>query len=64
VLRSLSQEHGVVRATAEAWEGGLGDVEVGDLLGVLPVHSCLTADLLKQYRTLGGEVLKMAAIPA
>jgi D-serine deaminase-like pyridoxal phosphate-dependent protein len=58
-LRSLSQEHGVIRMTDEAWAGGLGSVEVGDLLGVLPVHSCLTADLLKEYRTLGGEWLSM-----
>jgi D-serine deaminase-like pyridoxal phosphate-dependent protein len=58
-LRSLSQEHGVVNVTKPAWEGGLGSVQVGDLLGVLPVHSCLTADLLKEYRTVDGERVKM-----
>ena len=58
-LRSLSQEHGVVRATETAWGAGLGRVEVGQLLGVLPVHSCLTADLLKEYRTIRGERVKM-----
>jgi D-serine deaminase-like pyridoxal phosphate-dependent protein len=58
-LRSLSQEHGVVRATETAWDAGLGSVEVGQLLGVLPVHSCLTADLLKEYRTISGERVKM-----
>ena len=58
-LRSLSQEHGVVHATKPAWDGGLGSVQVGDLLGVLPVHSCLTADLLKEYRTVAGERVKM-----
>lgn len=62
-LRSLSQEHGVVRATPQAWENSLGSVQVGDLLGVLPVHSCLTADLLKHYHTLSGEMLEMAPIP-
>jgi D-serine deaminase-like pyridoxal phosphate-dependent protein len=62
-LRSLSQEHGVLRVTPEAWEQGLGSVQVGDLLGVLPVHSCLTADLLKHYRTLSGATLEMAPIP-
>jgi D-serine deaminase-like pyridoxal phosphate-dependent protein len=58
-LRSLSQEHGVVQATPEGWEHGLASVQVGDLLGVLPVHSCLTADLLKEYVTLGGERIGM-----
>ncbi len=65
-LRSLSQEHGVVQATEEAWaaeSSGLGAVAVGDLLGVIPVHSCLAADLLKHYVTLEGETLAMAAIP-
>jgi len=57
-LRSLSQEHGVVRATSEGWPQ-LADVQVGDLLGVLPVHSCLTADLLKEYVTLDGAQISM-----
>jgi len=60
-LRSLSQEHGVVRATPEGWPQ-LAAVGVGDLLGVLPVHSCLTADLLKEYVTLGGERIDMMKI--
>lgn len=59
-LRSLSQEHGVVRATAEAWPQLTG-VQVGDLLGVLPVHSCLTADLLKEYVMLDGARIEMMA---
>jgi D-serine deaminase-like pyridoxal phosphate-dependent protein len=58
-LRSLSQEHGVVHATKPAWDDSLGSVQVGDLLGVLPVHSCLTADLLKEYRIGAGERIKM-----
>jgi D-serine deaminase-like pyridoxal phosphate-dependent protein len=57
-LRSLSQEHGVVQATVAGWPQ-LAGVQVGDLLGVLPVHSCLTADLLKAYRTLSGEHIPM-----
>lgn len=60
-LRSLSQEHGVVRATATAWHASLGAVQVGELLGVLPVHSCLTADLLKGYRTVTGARVSMMA---
>ena len=57
--RSLSQEHGVVHASKPAWQGGLASVQVGDLLGVLPVHSCLTADLLKEYRMGTGGRHKM-----
>lgn len=62
-LRSLSQEHGVIRASPRAWEQSLAQVGVGNLLGVLPVHSCLTADLLKEYVTLNGEWMTMAPIP-
>jgi D-serine deaminase-like pyridoxal phosphate-dependent protein len=39
---SLSQEHGVVRLT----EAVFGRVEVGNLLGIMPVHSCLVVDAL------------------
>jgi D-serine deaminase-like pyridoxal phosphate-dependent protein len=42
-LHSLSQEHGIIQTTARL----IGQVKHGDLLGILPVHSCLTADLLK-----------------
>jgi D-serine deaminase-like pyridoxal phosphate-dependent protein len=62
-LRSLSQEHGVVQATSEAYANVLRGVEVGALLGVMPVHSCLTADLLKHYLTTEGRRIDMAPIP-
>ncbi|MGV3540705.1 MAG: alanine racemase [Rufibacter sp.] len=51
---SLSQEHGVVRTSPEVFS----QFKVGDLVGVLPVHSCLTADLMKGYTTLLGERLE------
>ena len=62
-LRSLSQEHGIIQAGAAAFATDLADVRVGDLLAVYPVHSCLTADLLKQYVTLDGARFDMAPIP-
>jgi len=62
-VRSLSQEHGVVHAEKAAFAALTERIRVGDLLGVIPVHSCLTADLLKMYRTLDGERLTMAPIP-
>jgi len=54
-LRSLSQEHGIVRATPEMMQR----TKVGDLLCVLPVHSCMTADLMKEYLTLDGKSIDM-----
>jgi D-serine deaminase-like pyridoxal phosphate-dependent protein len=43
VLKSLSQEHGIIKTTPAL----LKQVKHGDLLGILPVHSCLTANLLR-----------------
>ncbi len=54
-VKSLSQEHGVIHASIEE----IRKLKVGDLLGVLPVHSCLTADAIGKYTTLGGKVIEM-----
>lgn len=43
-LSRLSQEHGVVTSRNQEW---FNSVKVGDVLNVLPVHSCLTANLFK-----------------
>jgi D-serine deaminase-like pyridoxal phosphate-dependent protein len=53
-LASLSQEHGIVRGPREFIEG----IGIGDVLGVLPVHSCLTANLMKEYITTDGEEIR------
>ncbi|MGB3714123.1 MAG: alanine racemase [Candidatus Promineifilaceae bacterium] len=53
---SVSQEHGIVQATETLFER----TKVGDILLVLPVHSCLTANLLGRYLTMDGEVIEMA----
>jgi len=54
-ITSLSQEHGIVQV-----ESYLQDrIQIGDYLLVLPVHSCLTANLLKRYLTLDGEWIEM-----
>lgn len=48
---SVSQEHGIVRTTpAEARR-----IKAGDLLYVLPAHSCLTVDLFCSYLRTDGE---------
>ena len=50
-VRSLSQEHGIVHIPKAALER----VRVGDILMVLPVHSCLAVAALGEYITLEGE---------
>lgn len=52
-VTSISQEHGKIHLTDSAI---FDAVELGDLLLILPVHSCLTINLFRAYRTLGGEV--------
>jgi len=50
---SVFQEHGVLEAD-EQWAAGL---RLGDLVCVLPVHSCMTCNLYAEYVTLDGERL-------
>lgn len=49
-LRSLSQEHGILKCNSEKFE----QYRVGDLVGILPIHSCLTCNLMGEYLTLDG----------
>ncbi|MGW8121020.1 alanine racemase [Roseivirga echinicomitans] len=53
-LVSISQEHGVLMANSAIFEA----IEVGDILGILPIHSCLTANLMKSYTTFKGQEIK------
>ncbi len=41
-VSSISQEHGIISTTP----GILRKVQIGDILLILPIHSCLTANLL------------------
>lgn len=52
-VTALSQEHGVIRLAAEEMER----IQVGDLVCILPAHSCLTVTLMKRYLTLDGRVI-------
>lgn len=52
-VKSLSQEHGVVSLPNEY----LSQIQLGDLLVILPVHSCLAVDLFNQYYSLDGEII-------
>jgi len=49
-LVSISQEHGLVAAKREEVE----QWKVGDVALVLPVHSCLTAEMFDEYLALDG----------
>lgn len=49
-VRSVSQEHGIVVIKGE--EGKR--LRPGDIVAVVPVHSCLTVDLLRRFTTLEG----------
>lgn len=55
-IAGVSQEHGIVNMPQEMFE----HINVGDLLIVLPVHSCLTANLLRKYMTLEGTTIQLA----
>jgi len=55
-VKSISQEHGIIQASDEL----LASVQVGDLLGVLPVHSCMTADCMGSYLSLNGQLVDHA----
>lgn len=50
-VKSISQEHGLIKAS----DSLLATVQVGDLLGILPVHSCMTADCMGEYLSLDGK---------
>lgn len=49
-VSALSQEHGTLTVQPEIFER----YEVGDLLLVLPIHSCMTANAMKEFLTLSG----------
>jgi D-serine deaminase-like pyridoxal phosphate-dependent protein len=52
-LTGLSQEHGTLQVPPDR----LAQIRIGDLLHVLPVHSCLTADAMGSYQGLDGEFI-------
>lgn len=51
-VSAISQEHGIINANDDF----IARVEVGDVLVILPVHSCLTVDLMRKYHTLEGDI--------
>ncbi len=55
-LVSISQEHGIINADSEF----MRSVTVGDIVAIIPIHSCLTANLMGHYLTLDGYKIDMA----
>ena len=51
---SLSQEHGIVEMPLEIIES----ISIGDLLVIIPVHACITANLHSKYLTMNGEIIE------
>lgn len=54
-VKGVSQEHGIIHAPKEQ----IQKIKTGDFIGVLPIHSCLTADVMKSYLTLEGQRIPM-----
>jgi len=52
-IHSISQEHGILEECGEWMKG----IIPGDRLGFLPVHSCLTANLMREYKTTDGQTI-------
>jgi D-serine deaminase-like pyridoxal phosphate-dependent protein len=51
----LSQEHGVLKVSQK----NFGLFNIGDLVEIIPIHSCLTANLARKYLTTDGEEIAM-----
>lgn len=53
-LKSVSQEHGVISCSGDFFD----KTTVGDLIRIIPIHSCLTANLMGAYQTESGEYIE------
>jgi len=51
----LSQEHGIIKVSQK----NFSHFKIGDLVDIVPIHSCLTANLARKYLTTEGEEISM-----
>ena len=58
-IKSLSQEHGILKVS----DSSIDHYKVGDIVGIAPIHSCMTANLMKRYLTLEGKWIEMMQYP-
>ena len=49
-LIAVSQEHGILKVRNEVFQ----QINIGDTVGILPIHSCLTAECMRSYRSSEG----------
>ncbi len=49
-VKNVSQEHGIIATTDEF----ITKIKIGDILGIVPVHSCLVANLLRDIVVING----------
>ncbi len=54
-VSGLSQEHGTIKVSQNQFK----NFKVGDLIEIIPVHSCLTANEMGYYQTAEGDMIKM-----
>lgn len=54
-LKNISQEHGILSVPKDR----ISNYRIGDVIIILPVHSCMTADVMKCYMTLEGRLISM-----
>jgi len=54
-LAKISQEHGTIKVETDYFK----DIQVGDLVEVIPIHSCLTANVMGWMQTTEGEFIEM-----
>lgn len=47
-VKSLSQEHGIIKLKQKEIE----KIQIGDFVGIVPIHSCLTANLLRDRQII------------
>lgn len=52
-VNSLSQEHGIITVPKDL----IDNYTIGDHLLILPIHSCMTGNLMKKYKTIDGEII-------
>lgn len=57
-VKSISQEHGIVNASKEFQK----KLVIGDILYIIPIHSCMTANLMKRFFTLDGTEIRMMPV--
>lgn len=50
-VKTLSQEHGIIKTNPDVFRR----LKIGDFIAILPIHSCLTTNLMREFTTLDGK---------